>query len=74
MRFKPGAILTAGLPLSIPDARIARVGGSGSTDLNTSEVLHAVAQTVGSIDRGAPTRMSIASPILFRSVAPPDED
>lgn len=74
MPLKPATVLTSGQPLSIPDVRIARVDSSGSIDLKTSEVVHASAQTVDSIVHGAETQLSIASPILTRSVVPSDED
>jgi cyanophycinase-like exopeptidase len=70
---RPAAILAAGQPLTMQDVRIVRLDRDSSLDLRRHEVLHPAAQTTDSIERGAPTRESIASPIMLRSVAPPDE-
>ena len=70
---RPAAILAKGQPLTMADIRIVRLDRDSSLDMRRHEVVRPAAQTIDSIERGAPSRESIASPIMLRSVAPPDE-
>jgi len=70
---RPAAILAAGQPLTLQDIRIVRLDQGSSLDFGRREVLHPAAETSDSIERGAPVRESIASPIMLRNVVPPDE-
>ena len=70
---RPAAILAAGQPLTLRDIRIVRLDQNSSLDFGRREVLHPAAETTDSIERGAPLRESIASPIMLRNVVPPDE-
>ncbi len=70
---QPAAILAAGQPLTLEGIRIVRLDQGSSLDFGAGEVLHPAAQTTDSIERGAPLRQSIATPIMLRSVVPPDE-
>ncbi len=71
---RAASVLAEGQPLSMDDIRIDRLDGRGSIDLGTRRVSHPAAMTVDAIERGAPARMSIASPIMMRNVVPSDED
>lgn len=71
---QPARVLAAGQPLSMADIRITRLTGSGTIDLTTGDVADAAAETLDTIERGALTRASIASPILLRTVVPTHED
>ena len=71
---RPARVLVAEQPLSMADIRITRLAEGGTIDLKTGEVTHAAAETLDTIERGALTHSSIASPILLRTIIPPDED
>ena len=71
---KPARVLVAGQPLSMTDIRITRLTESGTIDLATGDVTHPAAETLDTLERGALTHPSIASPILLRTVVPADED
>lgn len=71
---QPARVLAPGHPLSMASIRITRLTESGTIDLTTGEVTHPAAETLDTIERGELAHASIASPILMRSVVPPDED
>ena len=71
---QPARVLLAEQPLSMADIRITRLTESGTIDMKSGEVSHAAAETLDTIEHGALTHASIASPILVRTVVPPDED
>jgi hypothetical protein len=73
MPQQPAKILLDGQPITIHDVRISRLDQTGNIDLKTRKVSHPAAVTTDSIERGLPTQDSIASPIMMRSVVPPDE-
>ena len=73
MPQQPAKILADGQPITINDVRIYRLDQAGSIDLKARKVSHPAAVTTDSIERGLPTEGSIASPIMMRSVVPPDE-
>ncbi len=73
MPQKPAKILVDGQPITISDVRISRLDHTGKFDLKSRKVSHPAAVTTDSIERGLPTQESIASPIMMRSVVPPDE-
>jgi cyanophycinase len=66
-------ILVVGQPITINDVRINRLDQTGNIDLKTRKVSRPAAVTTDSIERGLPTKDSIASPLMLRSVVPPDE-
>jgi len=45
----------------------------GSIDLKTGKIGNPADETTDAILRGRPARVSFASPIMMRSVVPPDE-
>jgi cyanophycinase len=70
---RPATTLVAGQPLTMSDIRITRLDLDSRIDLKSREVSHPAAETIDSIERGMPAKGSIASPIMMRSVVPPDE-
>jgi cyanophycinase len=73
MPQQPATILVREQPLTITGVHISRLDQTGSIDLKTRKLSHPAAETTDSIERGLPTHVSFASPILMRSVVPPDE-
>ena len=74
MPQKPASVLAAAQPLSLADIRISRPAQDGSIDLKTRSLVRPAAETLDTIERGALTHASIASPILLPTAVPPDED
>ena len=73
MPQRPATVLAEGLPLTIKDIRIVRLDQNSSVDLKNRHSNRPSAETLDSIERGSSTRVSIASPIMMRSVVPPNE-
>jgi len=70
---RPPTILVRGQPLTMSDIRITRLDQRGSIDLKTGKIGNPADETTDAILRGRPARVSFASPIMMRSVVPPDE-
>jgi cyanophycinase len=73
MPQQPATILEKGQPLTMSGIRIVRLDQGSSLDLKSREVHAAAAETIDSIERGAPVKKSIASPIMLRSTVPAGE-
>jgi cyanophycinase-like exopeptidase len=70
---QPAAILVKGQPLTMKDIRIARLDQTGSISLRSREITHPAAEVSDSIEHGVPARDALTSPMMMRSVVPPDE-
>ena len=70
---QPAAILVKGQPLTLKDIRIVRLDRTGSINLRSREITHPAAEVSDSIEHGAPTQDALTSPLMMRSVVPPDE-
>lgn len=70
---RPPDVLAAGQPLSIRNVRIVRLGPESRLDLNTQTVSRPLAETNEAIERGTPADNALVSPIMLRTVVPPDE-
>ena len=73
MPRRPATILRKDQPLSIADIVLARLDTAGSIDLKSRNVRHAAAAAHISIEQGKLIGESIATPIIMRDAAPPDE-
>jgi cyanophycinase len=73
MPQRPAAVLSKGQPMTLTDVRIVRMDLGSDLDFKSRQVGHPGAETFDSIVRGVPPRNSIATPIMMRLVAPPDE-
>jgi cyanophycinase len=74
MPQRAAATLTVGLPLTMGNIRIVRLDQHSRVDLKTRAVSRPAAESVDSIERGVPASDALTSPIMMRSVVPPDED
>jgi cyanophycinase-like exopeptidase len=70
---RPPTVLAHGQPLTMSDIRISRLDQRSSIDLKTGKISNPAAETTDAILRGQPAQVSFASPIIMRSVVPPDE-
>ena len=73
MPQRPAAVLVKGQPLTVKDVRIVHLDRAGSIDLRSREINHPAAAVIDSIDRGIPVADALTSPMMMRSVVPPDE-
>jgi cyanophycinase len=67
------AVLSKGQPITLNDVRIVRMDLASSLDFNSRRIAHPGAESLDNIVRGVPPQNSIASPIMMRAVAPPNE-
>jgi hypothetical protein len=70
---QPAAILVKGQPLTMKDIHIMRLNQAGSINLRSREITHPSAEVSDSIEHGVPTQDALTSPMMMRSVVPPDE-
>jgi len=73
MPQRPATTLIKGRPLTLEDIRIVRMDQASSIDLRNRKVSHPAAEVVDSIKRGTPGRDALTTPMMMRSVVPPDE-
>lgn len=67
------AVLVRGEPLSVTDLRIVRMDASSDLDFKTRHVGHPAADALMTLERGVPTKDSIATTILKRDIVPSHE-
>jgi cyanophycinase len=65
--------LVKGEPLTMHDIRITRLDEGGSIDLRTRRLNHPGAETTDAIVSGTPSEDPLTSPMMLRTVVPPDE-
>lgn len=70
---RPPSVLEQGQPLSIDNVLVLRMDLGSTIDFNTRTIRHPGAEAVLTIDQGKPTQESVATKILMRDKAPPDE-
>jgi cyanophycinase len=74
MPQRAAATLVHGQPLTMGDIRIIRLDRDSSINLKTRAISRPAAETIASIQRGVSVPDTLISPIMVRSVVPPDED
>ena len=70
---EPASILVKGQPLTLRAIRIVRLDPKSGIDLRTRETTLASAEVTDSIEHGAAAQDALTSPMMMRSVVPPDE-